>query len=111
MFLSLRTSVRKLWSGFPNPEKTSIVAQTSRADVHEKTLVSVVEKTFLDPWVQDFDPAPPPPLQKILPAAFFVSGINFVGITRKSLTWLPEIISGELIPWDYRKVWPGLSVV
>ena len=33
------------------------------------------------------------------------------GLPEKSVTWLPDIISGEIIPWDYRKVWPGLSAV
>ena len=36
---SLRTSGRKLRSGPPNPGKTSILARTCRADVHEKTSV------------------------------------------------------------------------
>ena len=33
-----------------------------------------------------------------------------MGLPEKSVTWLPEIISGELIPRDYRKVWPGLRL-
>ena len=51
----------------------------------------------------------PPP--KILPAAFLFVGLISSGLPEKSVTWLPEIISGELIPWDYWKVWPGLSAV
>ena len=44
-------------------------------------------------------------------SSFFACGINFVGTTGKSVTLLPEIVTGEWIPWDYRKVWPGLSAV
>ena len=33
------------------------------------------------------------------------------GLPEKSLTWLPEVISGESIPWDHRKDWQGLSAV
>ena len=38
-----------------------------------------------------------PPLQKYYRQLFCVCGINFVGLTGKSVTCLPETISGELI--------------
>ena len=56
-------------------------------------------------------PSTPPPPPKILPAAFLFVELISSGLPEKSVTWLPEIISGELIPWGYRKVWPGLSAV
>ena len=52
-----------------------------------------------------------PPLQRYYRQLLLFVVFFFVGITGKSVTWLPEVISGELIPWDYRKVWPGLSAV
>ena len=52
-----------------------------------------------------------PPLQKYYQQLFLFVGLISSGLPEKWVTWLPEIISGELIPWDYWKVWPGLSAV
>ena len=52
-----------------------------------------------------------PPLQKYYQQLFLFVGLISSGLPENSVTWLPEIISGELIPWDYWKVWPGLSAV
>ena len=51
-----------------------------------------------------------PPLRKYF-RLFSCLWISFVGITWKSVTWLPEVISGSQYPWDYQTVWPGLSAV
>ena len=45
------------------------------------------------------------------PAITLNNSQRFVGITGKSVRWLPEIISGEFVSWDCRKVPPGLSTV
>ena len=50
-----------------------------------------------------------PPLQNDYRQACFVCGINVVGITGKSVTWSPEIVSGELVSVRLRKVWLGGS--
>ena len=51
-----------------------------------------------------------PRLQNIT-GSIFVFGSNFVGITRKWVTWLPEIVWGNEISSDNRKGWPGLAPV
>ena len=52
-----------------------------------------------------------PPLQKYYRQLFLFVELISLGLPGKSVTWFLEIISGELIPWDYRTVWPGLSTV
>ena len=53
----------------------------------------------------------PPPLHKYYRQLFLFAELISLGLPEKSVTWLPEIISGELIPWDYRKVCPRVSTV
>ena len=49
-----------------------------------------------------------PPFKNIT-GSFFVCELISLALPEKSVMWLPEIIPGELIVMDYRKVWPGLT--
>ena len=53
--ISLRTSGQRLRSGPPNPARISILARTSRADVHEKTSVCKTSGWFFAPqfWIRN----------------------------------------------------------
>ena len=56
----------------------------------------------------DFTPPPPP---KNITDSILVCGTNFVGITGKSVTWLPKIISREVVSMALPESLAGSSEV
>ena len=115
---ALKVVVHNFYKRAQKPQMRTIANDCARVRERERPQAPIWEPPFgFSPKLDTAQQIPeskleyPPPPPKILPAAFFVCELISSGLPEKSVTWLPEIMSGELNPWDYRKVWPGLSVV